>query len=83
MKQKFTVQIRGNVLIDNQMELEKQMREVLAKFPNFVPTFSSVEVWTDFYGSPKKFNDDGTVYVKPVTTPVTTVEEPELEEVSI
>ena len=59
MKQKFTVQIRGNVLIDNQMELEKQMREVLAKFPNFVPTFSSVEVWTDFDGSPKKFNDDG------------------------
>lgn len=66
MKQKFTVQIRGNVLIDNQAELEKQMREVLARFPNFVPTFSSVEVWSDYQGNPRLFNDDGSEYVAPI-----------------
>ena len=65
MKQKFTFQIRGNVLIENQAELENQMREVLARFPNFVPTFSSVEVWTDFKGEPRMFNDDGSEYVAP------------------
>ena len=63
MKQKFTFQIRGNVLIENQAELEKQMRDVLSRFPNFVPTFSSMEVWTDFNGNVKKFNDDGSEYV--------------------
>lgn len=67
MKQKFTIQIRGNVLIDNQAELEKQMREVLAQFPEFTATFSSMEVWVDFNGTPRKFNDDGTDYVAPVS----------------
>ena len=66
MKQKFTLQIRGNVLIENQVELEKKMREVLARFPSFVPTFSSVEVWTDIKGEPRVFNDDGSDYVAPV-----------------
>mgnify|MGYP005938555517 CR=1 FL=1 len=80
MKQKFTFQIRGNVLIENQAELEKQMREVLARFPNFVPTFSSVEIWTDFNGNAKKFNDDGTEYVPPVV-PYEDNEKPELEDI--
>ena len=66
MKQKFTFQIRGNVLIENQAELEKQMRDTLSHFPNFVPTFSSVEVWTDVKGEPRVFNDDGSEYVEPV-----------------
>lgn len=78
MKQKFTVQIRGNVLIDNQAELEKQMREVLAQFPNFVPTFSSVEVWADYAGNIKLFNDDGSEYRAPAMSTVTALNE-ELE----
>ena len=77
MKQKFTVQIRGNVLIDNQAELEKQMREVLARFPNFVPTFSSVEVWSDYQGNPRLFNDDGSEYAAPIAVKP---EEPKKEE---
>lgn len=78
MKQKFTVQIRGNVLIDNQTELETQMREVLAKFPNFVPTFSSVEVWADYTGNIRLFNDDGSEYRAPAVTEKT-VQADELE----
>lgn len=82
MKQKFTFQIRGNVLIENQTELEKQMREVLSRFPNFVPTFSSVEVWTDVKGEPRKFNDDGSDYVEPIpVVPIREkVEEHDLED---
>lgn len=62
MKQKFTIQIRGNVLVEDQIALEQQMRETLKKFPNFSMTFSSVEVWTDFSGKPRVFNDDGSDY---------------------
>lgn len=58
--QKFTIQIRGNVLIKDQAELEKQMREVLSRFPNFTLKFSSVEVWTDENGKPREYEVEPT-----------------------
>jgi len=70
MKQKFTFQIRGNVLADSQEVLEKKMREVLTQFPEFTPTFSSVEVWQDMNGFPMVFNNDGTPFVESVTAEI-------------
>lgn len=63
MKNRFTVQFRGNVDYDNQEELQAKIREVLKNFPQFKVTFQSVEVWSDFQGNPRLFNDDGSDYV--------------------
>lgn len=65
MKNRFTVQFRGNVDYANQEELQTKIREVLKSFPQFKVTFQSVEVWSDFQGNPRLFNDDGSDYVVP------------------
>lgn len=67
MKNRFTIQIRGNVDHVSQEELQKQMQAVLATFPDFKMTFSSVEVWQNPDGNPRKFNDDGTEYTPMIT----------------
>lgn len=66
MKHRFTVQFRGNVDYTSQEELQAKIREVLKTFPQFKVTFQSVEVWSDFQGNPRLFNDDGSDYVAPV-----------------
>ena len=65
MKNRFTVQFRGNVDYTSQEELQAKIREVLKTFPQFKVTFQSVEVWSDFQGNPKLYNDDGSDYVVP------------------
>lgn len=65
MKNRFTVQFRGNVDYASQEELQTKIREVLKGFPQFKVTFQSVEVWSDFQGNPKLYNDDGSDYVVP------------------
>ena len=62
MKNRFTIQIRGNVLADNQNALQQQIENTLATFPQFKLTFSSVETWQDPNGNPRVFRDDGTEY---------------------
>ncbi|MGN1209802.1 MAG: hypothetical protein ACI4SV_05830 [Duodenibacillus sp.] len=61
MKHRFTVVIRGNVDATDQETLQKQLRDLLAKFPQFKVIHSSTEMWTDGLGQPRKFNDDGTI----------------------
>lgn len=71
MNNRFTVQFRGNVDYASQEELQTKIREVLKNFPQFKVTFQSVEVWSDFQGNPRLFNDDGSDYVvPPVANPV-------------
>lgn len=71
MKNRFTIQFRGNVDYTSQEELQAKIREVLKTFPQFKVTFQSVEVWSDFQGNPRLFNDDGSDYVVlPVATPI-------------
>ena len=65
MNNRFTLQIRGNVDAESKEKLQDEMRQVLATFPQFKMTFSSIEVWQDGDGNPRVFNDDGTEYFPP------------------
>jgi 2'-5' RNA ligase len=85
MKNRFTVQFRGNVDYESEAALQEAIRTTLAQFPEFTVTFSSVEVWTGVDGKARVFNDDGTDYVEPSAVETETVKEeaePELEEVT-
>lgn len=58
MKNRFTIQIRGNVDYESEAALQKAMSEFLAQYPAFKVNFKSIEVWSDMDGKPRVFAED-------------------------
>ena len=59
---RFTIQLIGNLLADNDAFVEALIDSFCQQYPEFVLTYQDVTAWQDGFGGLKKFNDDGTEY---------------------
>lgn len=73
-KNRFTIQLKGFMDAQSEDVIETLIQTICTQFPEFTLSWKSIEVWANYDGSLRQFNDDGSEYIpQPEQTPVTEV----------